>query len=660
MSSVLTTQILGFIADGRLLEASDRLALLSTMRPDDPEVARLGAIVLWKGGQPDVARSVLTDLLARMPDDDDALRLAGGLQMEANDSSSAVRTYNHLCSLPGARIPDRIHWAEALIADGQYRAAAAILEAMLPFAKEFPNVRLYLADVYLGEERRDEAITILEETREDAPDNLAILATLARLYAGRGQRTEGLRVMKHFTELQPKNAMAWLELGRFHFWANEYAETMVALSKALELAPSDANIHYQIGDLYIRLKAYQLAEQHYSRVIELAPERRDDAEAAIAVARFNLGDAEGAEAILTKMLERDPNSFSAKRGLIFIYDQTHRFPLALEMVDELLARSGGNPMIRFNRALALLRLGRLKEGWADWEIRFKTGLRSIESEQPIWQGEPIPGKRLVVIWEQGFGDTMQFARFLPLLRAKAGTIILVCQVGLKGLIERSGLADEVVELPLGYGELPAHDYAVHLMSLPHILGIDLTNLPNRVPYLIPDSQLVERWRERLASGNDLRVGLVWSGSPTHTNDPNRSIPTEKLKLLGTIPGVRYFSLLRGPDASQIEQMKADLPIEELGSQFSSFDDTAAAVMNIDLLVTVDTSVAHLAGALARSVRLLLPVCPDWRWLIDRDDSPWYPTMRLIRQQHYQDWDGVFETVTAELRQLVQARASGIY
>lgn len=656
MSSGLTNEILDLVSAGRLPEASSRLSASAVERPDDPEVARLGAIILWKSGQREGARAHLQELLTRFPDDADALRILGGLQMEATDSQSAAITYDRLCALPSAGVRDRLLWAEALIAEGRYRAAARILESLLPFAGEYPDVRLHLADVYLGEERTDEAVTILEQARRDAPDNLAILATLARLYAGRGQRTEGLKVMKHFTELQPKNAMAWLELGRFHFWANEYAETLVALSKALELAPRDANIHYQIGDLYIRLKAYQLAEQHYFRVIDLAPERRDDAEAAIAVARFNRGDATGAEAILMKMLERDPASFPARRGLIFVYDQTRRHPQALELVDELLRRSGGNPMIRFNRALALLRLGRFKEGWAEWEVRFKTGLRSIESDQSYWQGEPIPGKRLAVIWEQGFGDTIQCARFLPLLRDKVGRVVLVCQVGLKGLLERSGLADEVVELPLGFGELPPHDYAVHLMSLPHILGIDLGNLPNRVPYLKPDADLAEHWRERMATGPELRIGLVWSGSPTHSNDPNRSIPTEKLKLLGAFPGIRYFSLLRGPDARQLEQLKHDLTIEELGSQFANFDDTAAAVMNVDLLITVDTSVAHLAGALGRPVWLLLPVCPDWRWLTERDDSPWYPTLRIFRQQRYQDWEGVFEAVTAGLRGLLAARA----
>jgi tetratricopeptide (TPR) repeat protein len=655
MSSGLTAEILEFVSAGRLPEAVERLSACAADHPDDPEVARLTAIILWKSGQQDEARGVLQELLGKVPDDADALRILGSLQMEATDSQSAVATYDRLCGLSSATIRDRILMAEALIAEGRYRNAARILEALLPFARDFPDIRLHLADVYLGEDRSDEALTILERARSDAPDSLAILATLARLYAGRGRRTEGLGVMKHFTELQPKNAVAWLELGRFHFWANEYAETLVALSKALELAPNDANIHYQVGDLYVRLKAYQLAEQHYFRVIEFAPERRDDAEAAIAVARFNRGDATGAEAILTKMLERDPGSFPARRGLIFVYDQTRRHEKALALVDELTLRSGGNPMIRFNRALALLRLGRFKDGWEEWEVRFKTGLRSIESDKPYWTDEPIAGKRLAVIWEQGFGDTIQCARFLPLLRDKAGSVVLVCQVGLKRLIERSGVVDEVVELPIGYGELPEHDVAVHLMSLPHILGIDLDNLPSHVPYLKPDPELVERWRERMVTGPELRVGLVWSGSATHSNDPNRSCPTEKLKLLGDIPGVRYFSLLRGPDASQLEQLKNDLPIEELGSQFANFDDTAAAVMNVDLLITVDTSVAHLAGALAKPVWLLLPVCPDWRWLTERDDSPWYPTVRLIRQQRYQDWDGVFEAVTSRLRALVATR-----
>lgn len=655
MASELTAEILSLVNSGDLADAADRLAHLAGERPDDPEVARLGAIVLWKGGQQEEALKVLRDLLGRVPGDEDALRLAGGLQMEANSSGAAAATYGHLCALPGAGIQDRLNWAEALTADGKYRQATKVLEALRPYAQSFPAVRLRLADVYLGENRRDEALALLEEARKDTPDDLAILAALARLYAGRGQRSEGLRMMKRITELQPANAKAWLELGRFHYWANEYPETLVALSRGLELAPNDDEIHYQIGDLYVRLKASELAEQHYRRVIEIAPERRDDAEAAIAVTLFNRGDLAGAERVLQEMLARDPESFPARRGLIFVYDQTHRHEEALVLGEDLYRRSGGNPMIGFNRALALLRLGRFQEGWAAWEVRFKTGLRSIESEQPVWTGQAIAGKRLAVIWEQGFGDTIQCARLLPLLRPFGARVILVCQVGLKGLLERSGLADEVVELPIGYGELPEHDYAVHLMSLPHILRIDLGNLPNQVPYLKPDSGLIEKWRQRMVKGPELRVGLVWSGSPTHSNDPNRSCPTDKLKLLAAVPDVRYFSLLRGPDASQLDQLRGHLEIEELGSEFANFDDTAAAVMNVDLLISVDTSVAHLAGALARPVWLLLPVCPDWRWLTNRDDSPWYATMTLIRQQRYQDWDGVFQTVITRLRELSAAR-----
>ncbi len=651
MAAELTVQVLDLLAAGRIGEADGIITAAYARAPDDPEVARMRAILLWKQGRGEEARSILEGLLATHPGDETALRLLGALHMEAMDAQAAAAVYERLCALPVAGVHDRVLWAEALTAAGRYRQARTILEALLPVAREHPEVRLRLADAYLGEERIDEAVAMLESAREATPDDPAVLASLARLYAMRGQRAEGLEVMKRYTALQPDNARAWLELARFRFWANEYAESLVAASRALELAPADAEIHYQLGELCVRLKAYQLAEQHYRRAGELAPQLRDDAESAIAIARFNRGETEAAEALLEEMLERNPESFPARRGLIYLYDQTLRHERTLPLLDELVRRSSGNAMFRFNRALALLRLGRFREGWEEWEVRFQTGLRAIESDRPLWSGEPIDGKTIAVVWEQGFGDTIQCVRLLPLLRRRGARVILVCQVGLGSLLGRSGLADEVVELPLGYGSLPEHDVWVRLMSLPHLLGIDLSNLPHEVPYLAADPGLVDRWRQEMVRGPGLRVGLVWSGSPTHSNDPQRSCPTEKITRLAGVPGVRWFSLLRGPDAAQLERLQKDLEIEELGSRFSNFDDTAAALMNVDLLISVDTSVAHLAGALGRPVWLLLPVNPDWRWLLGRNDTPWYPTMRLYRQQRFQDWDGLLATVADDLRVL---------
>lgn len=651
MAAELTVRVLDLLAAGQIGEAEALVAAVCREAPNDPEAMRMRAVILWKQGRREAARGILEELLATSAADETALRLLGALHMEDAEASAAAAVYERLCTLPSAGVHDRVLWAEALTAAGRYRQAETILDALLPVSREYPEVRLRLADVYLGEERIDEAVAMLERAREAAPDDPAVLAALARLYAMRGQRAEGLEVMKRYTALQPDNAKAWLERARFHFWANEYAESLVAASRALELAPADAEIHYQLGELCVRLKAYQLAEQHYRRAGELAPQLRDDAEAAIAIARFNRGETESAENLLEDMLKRHPESFAARRGLIYLYDQTLRHERTLPLLDELVRRSSGNAMFRFNRALALLRLGRFREGWEEWEVRFQTGLRAIESDKPLWSGEPIEGKTVTVVWEQGFGDTLQCVRLLPLLRRRGARVILVCQVGLGTLLERSGLADEVVELPLGYGSLPEHDIWIRLMSLPHLLGIDLSNLPREVPYLAADPGLVERWRQEMVRGPELRVGLVWSGSPTHSNDPQRSCPTEKIARLAGVPGVRWFSLLRGPDAAQLERLQKELDIEELGSRFSNFDDTAAALMNVDLLISVDTSVAHLAGALARPVWLLLPVNPDWRWLLGRDDTPWYPTMRLYRQQHFQDWDGLLATVADDLRAL---------
>jgi hypothetical protein len=271
--------------------------------------------------------------------------------------------------------------------------------------------------------------------------------------------------------------------------------------------------------------------------------------------------------------------------------------------------------------------------------------------QPQWQGDDLAGRTVLVHAEQGFGDTLQFVRYLDRARGANGRVILVVPAPLERLLRP---LPGVTVLPAG-APLPAFDVHLPLMSLPRVFGTRLDTIPAEVPYLSADPAAVAAWRERLAP-DALTVGLVWSGNPDHQYDGQRSIPVEPLLAALQVPGVAVYSLQKA-----VRPVDRAVPADRFGAvvdlapKLSDFHDTAAAVTALDLVISVDTAVVHLAGALARPVWTLLPFVPDWRWLAGRDDSPWYPTMRLFRQPRRGDWTSVLARVHAALHETASPR-----
>jgi hypothetical protein len=258
--------------------------------------------------------------------------------------------------------------------------------------------------------------------------------------------------------------------------------------------------------------------------------------------------------------------------------------------------------------------------------------------QPRWNGEPLNGRRILIYAEQGLGDCIQFLRYLPMVKEAGGRVIFQCPSPLVKWMEKQAGIAEVVDLA---APPPDADFQTPLLSLPRIFRTSLKTIPSETPYLSPDRLLVEAWREKLASFEGFRVGLVWAGSPQNSEDGNRSIPPTRLQPLCEIPGVNLICLQQGPSAGE-------LPLHHLGD-WETIEDFAAILMNLDLVISADTMPAHLAGALGRPVWTLLRFAADYRWLLDREDSPWYPTMRLFRQPCPGDWDSVVETVGDALR-----------
>ena len=314
----------------------------------------------------------------------------------------------------------------------------------------------------------------------------------------------------------------------------------------------------------------------------------------------------------------------------------------------------------YNLGHCLLQLGHFKEGLACYEWRWRTtGFTPRRSAQPLWDGTPFPGRTLLIDAEQGLGDSLLFMRYIPLARALGGSVTFVCQPALHRLL--SGVPALGHVIPAG-SDLPPFDLHIPLMSLPHRMGTTIETIPAPPPCPPIDAGLRKQWAERLDKGGPgMRVGLAWQGNPKASIDGSRSIPLARLAPLGQLQGIRLISLQKENGRDQIAELPGDVRIEDLGPQFDSgpdaFIDTAAVIANLDLVISCDTAITHVAAALGKPVWLLLCTVPDWRWQLGRDDSPWYPTVRLFRQRRHGDWDDVVADVVAEfLNQAFGTRA----
>jgi len=319
------------------------------------------------------------------------------------------------------------------------------------------------------------------------------------------------------------------------------------------------------------------------------------------------------------------------------------------LIQEMLVETQpGDLTARFNLAETLLLLGEFERGWREYRFRYSmahTAGMARKVQLPRWNGQPIPGKTLLIHDEQGYGDTFQFMRMLPWARQRSGArVILEINAESLPLAQRAAGHDDITlrgTLP------PAFDYHCEMMSLPMAMGLKLTDLPGPMPYLSADPARLEKWRARLADLPRPLVALAWAGRPTHCNDANRSLTLAGLAPLA-LPGVTFLSIQKGPAAAQAAAPPAGMHIVSLSDEIVDFEDSAAILSLADLLISVDSSPVHLAGALGRPTWVMLPFVPDWRWLLERTDTPWYPGMRLFRQAARGDWAGVLSAMAAEL------------
>jgi tetratricopeptide (TPR) repeat protein/glycosyltransferase involved in cell wall biosynthesis len=443
------------------------------------------------------------------------------------------------------------------------------------------------------------------------PHEPAALHILGVIQCQTGRLEQAIANFQQVIAQNPNHVEALNNLGSAYKQQGQSAEAIAHYQRAIALDPNYADAHYNLGVVLQDQDDLEAALQHFQQFLTLQPHSADG--------HYNLG---------------------------FVQRRLGQLPAAIDHYRRAIQLQPDFVNAHKNLGHALLLLGDLRSGFAEYEWRWQQPGWERSLSQPIWDGTNLAGKTILLHAEQGIGDTIQFIRYVPQIKAQGARVLVECQASLLRLLAAS--VPEVDQWIAQNTPPPAYDCHAPLLSLPRLLGTELATIPASIPYLTPPTELPPL--PAAAKPSHLKVGLVWAGNPDHANDRYRSCTLKHFQPLWETLGITCYSLQKG---SASQELSSELPIIDLSGQLHDFADTAGAIVQLDLVITVDTAVAHLAGALGKPVWVLLAFAPDWRWMIDRSDSPWYPTMRLFRQPQPSDWQAVMAAVQQALQTKVE-------
>jgi Flp pilus assembly protein TadD len=531
--------------------------------------------------------------------------------------------------------------------------------------------------------RLHEAEAILQRILGVMPDQPHALHMLAITMHQLGRGTAGVELLRRAVDLYPNDASLRSNLGAMLASLGELDTGIAELHKAIALNPNFADAHNNLGNALKLLGQPDAALGEYRQAVAC---RADYAEARnnLGASLHELGLFDEAIAELRRAIQIRPQYPEAHNNLGNVLYDLDRIHEAIDQYRKAITFRPSYPEAHYHLGVSLRGLNRLPEamkefrtavelrprypealwsisflmllqgdfanGWPMFEARSQLANRPLlfDLAQAVWTGAPLDGKTILLYCEQGLGDTIQFARYIPMVKARGGRIVVACPSALRRLFE--GLIG--IEYITCEGEVvPPIDARCSLMSLPRLFQTTLQTIPADVPYLTAKPDLARKWGDRLAAlPPKFNIGLVWAGNRRHLNDRNRSVPLAELATVARLGNIRLVSLQKGPPAQDIRP--AGVEITDWSNDLTDLAETAALTANLDLVISVDTSVAHLAGAMAKPTWTLLPFAPDWRWMLNRSDSPWYPTMRLFRQPALGEWNTPLRQITEELTRMV--------
>lgn len=570
------------------------------------------ALAAHQAGRLDSAESLYREILTLDPAHTAALHYCGVLHYQRGDYDTAASLMSRALKLDRHNAACWSNRGLVAAALGHLDEAMICYDQALQIQPDFADARNNFGVALQAQGNFEEAIEQYHLALATNPELIDAHLNLGTVLSKLARFDEALACYRQVLSLDPTSAEANFNAGNAHEARGDQGAAIASFEHALALRPDYVQAHVNLGSLIGKLGDYAGAEAHYRRAVALKPNPTH---------LVCLGGSLGAQG----RLDEEEVFYRQALALDPHYADAHQ-----------------------NLAWLLLKRGDYEQGWAEFAQRWRKKDYDAIAVPGLaeWRGEPLEGRRLLVVGEQGFGDHFQFLRFVSVLARRGATVDLCVREPLLSLAARvAGVHRAFSGKPGG-----EYDFWVPMMSVPSCIGMEMPDIPADVPYLFADKAKTDTWRKRLDAEDKSKrkVGLVWAGSPTFGNDRYRSMDLADLSALGALQNVAWYALQKGPAHAQLADAPAAFRAHDYTAGLNSFEDTAALIMNLDLVIAVDTGVAHLAGALGKPVWLLLPANSDWRWLEARSDSPWYPGMKLFRQTKLDDWSPVIRRVATAL------------
>ncbi|HUT14134.1 MAG TPA: tetratricopeptide repeat protein [Thermoguttaceae bacterium] len=666
------------------LEQAERLfRRVVDVDPSSKEALQALGVVALRAGRIGEACDLLRRAVAADPADALLQNHLGAALASREDFDEAEECLRRAIEIDPNLSDAHYNLAKTLRSRNKPEEAVAHYRAALQLAPKSPEIHYNLANTLRELGRLDEAVACYRDALRIQPGYVKARNNLGNVLREQGKLDEAAAEYRQSLRLKPDYAEGHHNLGLVLAAGNKLEEAVQCYRRAIQLKPAFAAARNSLGKALVKqgkldeaaeVLASELAtaEECVDGYLKLAEKLRTvgrldeavayarkaiEARSDLAAAHNSLGlamlarnEPEEAIACYRKALEIRPDLASVHNNLAVALQTLGRFDQCLESIQTALRLRPQFVVAHLNRAVCWLRKGDFEPGWHEFEWRqLSRDHRVRRFPSPLWDGREVAGGTILLHAEQGLGDTLQFVRYAPLVKQRCRTLVLQCPKRLAPLLERCAGIDRLV----AKGDpLPDFDFHTPLMSLPCILGTTLDSIPDSVPYVFAGEQLAETWRTRLAEFPGFKIGIAWQGNKKYAGDAYRSIPLRHFAPLAKIPGVRLFSLQRGRGCDQLADLPDGFEVHDFGEDFDrergAFMDAAAVVQNLDLVITSDTAIPHLAGAMGVPVWVALHLSSDWRWLDAREDSPWYPTMRLFRQRRLGDWEELFGRMAEEL------------
>lgn len=646
------------------------------------------AVKHYENGNVDAARMTLESMIRKNPKDYDALIFLGGIHLSVGNYEKSSEYYHKVVTMVQNHPTANYNLGLSYHRLNKLNEAERFYKKALEINPNNIDALNNLGVIYISLNQKNEALKYYNQAIGINKNNANTLNNLGNYFSSTGNFAEAEKYYKKAIQVDQFNSSYLFNLADCFLRQNKYDEAITVLEKAIKIKPDyyqafnslgvanlkKKNINaakelfehaikikndfweaYQnLGTCFEKMNMHSDAISLYNKVLELN-DGNYDAIIKISNLKMETGNYSESESLLKKLEMNDQTKIIGYTNTGVAKLKQGKVDEAIEITTKALNENDDNALTHYNLAHALLLKGDFKRGWLEYEWRKKRNdFEKREFSKPELGDQIINGKKILVYDEQGLGDSIQFVRYIPMLKEKGAYVILECSKRLAGLFKNLNAADQLI-IKNGTSEPEVeYDYHIALLSLPLYFNTVIDNIPNKTPYLFAEEKFKEKWEVIIPDNHKLNVGISWAGNPKNYNDRNRSCRLKDLDELFNIPNVKFYSLQKGEAVKQIYE-RGDDKVIDLDVLMDSMDTTAAAIERLDLVISVDTSIAHLSAAMGKPTWIMLPFLPDWRWMLEREDSPWYPTVRLFRQPKEKDWSSVIDIIKIELKKVFEEK-----